>query len=206
MTLFHFIKRLLLGLSMIRYIKNKLPYLWKVIEIINSISISLLYKKELVRIMNNICSYQISDKIFIKLAKTDNVIRINELLSQADANDVKYFRPFEFSEKKILCLVKNNANQFYFLSDRTNLIGIFFLRFFGNKQAYLGFYIVKEKRGHGIGTQILKILIQSFQNSNILLSATVSKNNVASLKSHLKAGFIIKKELANDFVLLQLPH
>lgn len=191
--------------TVIRYIKKKFHFLWRIIESVNSFIVNLLYKKEYLAIKKRINDSKFSNEISVHLANDENLKDIHNFLSKADEEDIKYFRPFDFDQTSIHTVAKNSANQFYYLSDDSGIIGLFFLRFFANKQAYLGFYIDKSKRGQGIGTQILSLLVQAFQKSTLLLSATVSKHNTASLKSHLKTGFVLSKELKDNYVLLQSP-
>ena len=76
------------------------------------------------------------------------------------------------------------------------VIGFFFLRLAFNNTAFLGFVVDGKYRGCGIGSEMIKALVQACKAAKIRLYSSVSDDNPASMKAHLKHGF--RKLRGND--------
>ena len=93
-------------------------------------------------------------------------------------------------------------------SENDELIGLFFLRFFLNRQCFLGFVVKNEYRGRGIGKKMIDAMVRGVQGSGFTLMSTVCAENKASLRAHLAGGQfeIIETLPTNEIVLRMKEH
>lgn len=80
----------------------------------------------------------------------------------------------------------------YTVRNHSEFIGCAGLHPKENKTAEIGYFILPKFHGQGLGTQIVRLLIDKAQEQNITkLYATSALDNVASVKVLQKNGFVI---------------
>ncbi len=88
--------------------------------------------------------------------------------------------------------------------NQDKIVGYFFLRFFPNKQCFVGRLIDKEYRGQGIGTVMNNIMYETAWRMKFRCLSTISKNNIAVIRAHAKnPNMNVIKELQNDYLLVE---
>ncbi|GAB1431764.1 hypothetical protein MASR2M29_03890 [Spirochaetota bacterium] len=187
---------------MFRFIKNKLPFLWQIIECFNYILCNLFYKNKM-----QLIRARLTESIFgqfkIEYADLNKIDIFTSYLLAISEEDRKYFRPFIYQNKAIKIFLKNSSILVFALYYKNDIAGVFFLRFFFNGQAYLGFYTDKEFRGMGLGSKMIKSLAIACKEQSFPLYSTVSTENTASWKAHISNGFKVKKQMKNNYMLLK---
>lgn len=186
-------------------LRDKLSWLWNIIEWGNGVLFSLRYGKLLKRF--EFTTVPEGYDIFpILKVSTDQLVSFFE---QQPEDAYTYFRPHGFDEKSIKRLQKNKAFLGYVLKDKENgeIAGYCFNRCFFHGQGFRGRMVDMNYRGKGLGTAMNKILNEVGLKIGLRLFETVSKDNVASYRSALSASKVkvVKEMEGNELFLEILP-
>ena len=184
-------------------LRNKLSWLWNIIEWINGVIFYLRYEKKLkyFSVTSVPDGYEI---VPIKSISTSDLVAF--FVHQPE-EAFKYFHPHEFDEKSIRRLQNNKAFLAYVLIDEVNdkIAGYCFNRCFFHGQGFRGRMVDIDYRGKGIGTAMNKILNEVGFGIGLRLFETVSKENVASYRSALSASNVkVVKEMENNELYLEI--
>ena len=184
-------------------LRDRISWLWYIIERVNSWLFSLRYGKRLKEctITNIPSEYEVLEMRKISAYK------IVEFFARQPPEAFTYFRPHGFSRKSIERLQKNKSYLAYLLIDKTNgkIVGYCFNRCFFHGVGYRGRMVDVDYRGRGLGTAMNKILNEVGFGIGLRLFETVSKNNVASYKSALSASKVkVVKELSDNELYLEI--
>lgn len=186
-------------------LRDKLSWLWNIIEWMNGVVFSLRYGKRLKRFVITTVpdGYEI---VPIKDVPTEKLV---DFFKRQPEEAFTYFRPHGFDEKSIKRLQKNKAFLGYVLKDKENgeIAGYCFNRCFFHGQGFRGRMVDMNYRGKGLGTAMNKILNEVGFGIGLRLFETVSKDNVASYRSALSASIVkvVKEMEGNELYLEILP-
>ena len=184
-------------------LRDKLSWLWNVIEWINGVIFSMRYGKLLKRFH------------FTTVPKDYLILEIKDISTECMVDFFKcqpeeaftYFRPHGFDKKDIKRLQRNKSFLGYVLIDKKNenIAGYCFNRCFFHGQGFRGRMVDVDYRGKGLGTAMNKILNEVGFGIGLRLFETVSKDNVASYKSALSASNVkVVKELEHNELYLEI--
>ena len=185
------------------FLRDKLSWLWIIIESVNSILFSMRYGKELKKFF------------FSELPAGYNVVEMRDVptekmvsfFAHQPEDAYTYFRPHGFDVKSIKRLQKNKSFLAYVLEDASNgkIVGYCFNRCFFHGVGYRGRMVDINYRGKGLGTSMNKILNEVGFGIGLRLFETVSKDNVASYRSALSASNVkVVKEMENNELYLEI--
>ena len=186
-------------------LRDKLSWLWNIIEWMNGVVFSLRYGTRLKRFAFSTVpeGYEI---VPIKDVPTEKLV---DFFKRQPEEAYTYFRPHGFDEKSIKRLQKNKAFMGYVLKDKENgeIAGYCFNRCFFHGQGFRGRMVDMNYRGKGLGTAMNKILNEVGFGIGLRLFETVSKDNVASYRSALSASNVkvVKEMEGNELYLEILP-
>ena len=186
-------------------LRDKLSWLWLLIEKLNSCLFDIRYGKELrgFSFKENPEGYEI---IPMRDVPTEEMV---SFFSQQPEEAFTFFHPHGFDAKSIKRLQHNRSFLAYVLKDKANgsIAGYCFNRCFFHGQGFRGRMVDINYRGKGLGTAMNKILNEVGFGIGLRLFETVSKDNVASYKSALSASNVkVLKELPdNDLYQEILP-
>ena len=186
-------------------LRDKLSWLWNIIEWMNGVVSSLRYGNRLKRFAFSTVpeGYEI---VPIKDVPTEKLV---DFFKRQPEEAYTYFRPHGFDEKSIKRLQKNKAFMGYVLKDKENgeIAGYCFNRCFFHGQGFRGRMVDMNYRGKGLGTAMNKILNEVGFGIGLRLFETVSKDNVASYRSALSASNVkvVKEMEGNELYLEILP-
>lgn len=184
-------------------LRDKLGWLWNLIEQVNGGLFCLRYRKRL----NNFAFTSILEGYEIVKLKDVSTERIVEFIGNQPDEAFTYFRPHAFDVKSIKRLQDNKAFLAYLLMDKENgkIAGYCFNRCFFHGQGFRGRMVDIDYRGKGLGTAMNKILNEVGFGIGLRLFETVSKDNVASYKSALSASNVrVVKEMPNNELYLEI--
>ena len=186
-------------------LRDKLSWLWNIIEWMNGVVFSMRYGKRLKRFAFS----TVPDGYEIVPIKDVPIEKLVEFFNHQPEEAYTYFRPHGFDEKSIKRLQKNKAFLGYVLKDKKNgeIAGYCFNRCYFHGQGYRGRMVDMNYRGKGLGTAMNKILNEVGFEIGLRLFETVSKDNVASYKSALSASNVkvVKEMEGNELYLEILP-
>jgi ribosomal protein S18 acetylase RimI-like enzyme len=113
-------------------------------------------------------------------------------------NQVKYMLETFQSEKAITSQIKDGYF-YYLIGDKENYFGYFSFIIKNNHIFLSKIYIKSEYRGRGFGKKIMDFVEKTALENNLAeIVLTVNKNNLSSIKSYEKYGFVIDKEIVTD--------
>jgi RimJ/RimL family protein N-acetyltransferase len=119
---------------------------------------------------------------------------------------LEYFQPHGFSKAALDAVLRRRHIFKYGLFRENEIIGYLMLKLYPGKKAFLGTLVSPEWAGKGVGTYFSYYLRWQCRLLGFRLYSTISKDNVASLKSHEKVGAIHKVvNLPNDYFMYFHP-
>ena len=184
-------------------LRDKLSWLWNIIEWINGVIFYMRYGKKL------------KDFSFTTVPDGYDIVPINsiptnELVAFFEHQPVEaytYFRPHGFDTKSIKLLQRNKAFLGFVLKDKANgvIAGYCFNRCFLHGQGFRGRMVDVNYRGKGLGTAMNKMLNEVGFGIGLRLFESVSKDNVASYRSAFSASNVkVVKELPHNELYLEI--
>jgi len=188
------------------FIKHNFSFLWNIIELFNSIVLRVMYGNKITNItakFNNY--YNINDDYSVKMLNTNDLDQLVSFINTLDESSFKYFKPHKMDKESLtIVLKKDSMLKFGFYNQKHELVGYFILRMFFNKKCFIGRVVHPDFRGQGIAQEMAKILYCVSKEIGFNVYSTISKENVASLKSHDKVNkYTIEKELEKGFYLIK---
>ena len=184
-------------------LRDKLSWLWNIIEWINGVMFYIRYGKKLKANSFTTVPYGYEIMPIRSIPASDLVAFFERQPEEA----YTYFRPHGFDAKSIKLLQRNRAFLGYVLKDNTNgvIAGYCFNRCFFHGQGFRGRMVDVNYRGKGLGTAMNKILNEVGFGIGLRLFETVSKDNLASYKSALSASSVkVVKELEHNELYLEI--
>ncbi len=184
-------------------LRDKLSWLWNIIEWINGVIFHMRYNKKLKKLKLTTVP---KEYVILKMRDVPAEL-LSEFFEQQPEEAYTYFKPHGFDEKSIKRLQKNRAFLGYVLLDKKNenIAGYCFNRCFFHGQGFRGRMVDINCRGKGLGTAMNKILNEVGFGIGLRLFETVSKDNVASYKSALSASNVkVVKELPDNELYLEI--
>ncbi len=185
------------------FIRDRLGWLWIIIEWANGMVFSLRYGKKLKSF--SFTSIPIGyDLLTMRELSTE---KLACFFAHQPEDAFTYFHPHGFDEKSLKRLQRNKAFLGYVLQDKTNsqIAGYCFNRCFFHGQGFRGRMVDIDYRGKGLGTAMNKILNEVGFGIGLRLFETVSKDNVASYRSALSASNVkVVKEMDGNEVYLEI--
>ena len=189
-------------------LRDKLSWLWDIIEWINGVIFYMRYGKNLNNLNANLDNNKVVPEgyqlVTIREVPTDDLVTF---FNRQPEEAYTYFRPHGFDAKSIKLLQRNKAFLGYALKDKANgaIAGYCFNRCFFHGQGFRGRMVDIDYRGRGLGTAMNKILNEVGFGIGLRLFETVSKDNVASYKSALSASNVnVVKELPHNELYLEI--
>lgn len=189
--------------SIAHFFKDKLSWLWNLIEKINSMLFSIRYGNKVKAFRFNTVpkGYIVFP---IKDISTEDMVKFFE---HQPKEAYTYFRPHGFDTKSIKQLQNNKSFLAYVLKDELNdqIAGYCFNRSFFLGKGFRGRMVDIDYRGKGLGTAMNKILNEVGFGIGLRLYESVSKDNVASYRSALSASNVrVVKEMPNNELYLEI--
>ena len=184
-------------------LRDKLIWLWNIVEWINGVIFYMRYGKKLKKLRLTTVP---KGYIILELRDIPTGLLL-EFFERQPEEAYTYFRPHGFDAKSIKFLQRNKAFLGYVLLDKSNehIAGYCFNRCFFHGQGFRGRMVDIEYRGKGLGTAMNKILNEVGFGIGLRLFETVSKDNVASYKSALSASNVkVVKELPHNELYLEI--
>ena len=202
------------------FLRDKMSWLWGLIDIVNSWLFFFRYGKKLKlaevkldRSSNLLRAYRLR---VIPIREVSTIMLV-EFFKRQPKEAFKFFKPHRFDVASIMKLQKNksflgyvlvdeyNVAEFQNLGSKGTIVGYCFNRSFFHGKGFRGRMVDIDYRGRGLGTLMNKILNDVGFSIGLRLFETVNKENMASYKSAMKASkVIVVKELPNNDLYLEI--
>lgn len=184
-------------------LRDKLSWLWDIIENVNSCLFSLRYGKRL-KGLSLTTVPDGYDVVPMGAVPTEELVVFFE---RQPEEAYTFFRPHGFDAASIKKLQKSRAFLAYVLVDRLErkIAGYCFNRSFFHGVGFRGRMVDVNYRGKGLGTAMNRMLNEVGFGIGLRLFETVSKDNVASYRSALSASNVkVVKELPHNELYLEI--
>ena len=184
-------------------LRDKLSWLWDIIEMVNSWLFFLRYGRQL----KGFAFTTIPDGYDVVALRDVSTEKLVAFFNHQPEEAFTFFKPHGFDAKSIHKLQKSRAFLAYVLMDQGTgqIAGYCFNRSFFHGVGFRGRMVDINFRGKGLGTAMNKMLNEVGFGIGIRLFETVSKDNVASYKSALSASNVkVVKELPHNELYLEI--
>ena len=185
------------------FLRDKMGWLWNLIEVINSCLFSLRYGKK----VKNFTFTTVPEGYEVVPMRDVKTVQMVKFFERQPDEAFRFFKPHGFDKKSIKRLQQNNAFLAYLLIDSSNdnISGYCFNRSFFHGKGFRGRIVDIDYRGKGLGTSMNRILNEVGFGIGLRLFETVSKDNVASYRSALSASNVqVVKELPHNELYLEI--
>ena len=183
--------------------RDKLSWLWDIIEQVNSLLFSMRYG----RYQKGFSFTTVPDGYEAKpLYEIPTEIMV-EFFNQQPVEAYTFFHPHGFDANSIKKLQKSKAFLAYVLVEKETdkIAGYCFNRSFFHGVGYRGRMVDVNYRGKGLGTAMNKMLNEAGFHLGLRLFETVSKDNVASYRSAMSASNVkVVKDLPHNELYLEI--
>lgn len=194
------------------FLRDHMPWLWDLVDMVNSILFRIRYGSKLKHVENEICQRGNIESLCsdgydimpIRDIKTEDLV---EFFACQPDEAFRFFKPHGFDSKSIKKLQKNSAFIGYVLKDAVNgkIAGYCFNRSFFHGKGFRGRMVDVNYRGKGLGTMMNRLLNKVGFGIGLRLFETVSKDNVASYRSAISASsFKVVEELPHNELYLEI--
>ena len=185
------------------FLRDKMGWLWNLIEVLNSWLFSLRYGK-ILKIFSFSAVPEGYRVVELKNVETDKIV---SFFKHQPEDAYTYFRPHGFDSKSVKRLQKNQSFLAYVLIDKENdkIAGYCFNHSFFHGKGFRGRMVDVDYRGKGLGTAMNRLLNEVGFGIGLRLYETVSKDNVASYRSALSASKVkVVEELPHNELYLEI--
>lgn len=188
------------------FLRDRLPWIWDLIDLINSFLFSLRYGSKLRTITNTVTkSYE--EKCGYKVVRIADMPadQLEAFFAAQPEEAYTFFRPHGFDTKSIKKLQRNNSFLAYILLDGENVAAYCFIRSFFMGKGFRGRMVGIDYRGKGLGTLMNKLMNDVGFGIGLRLFETVNKKNVASYRSAMSASNVkVLEEMEDDDLYLEI--
>ena len=184
-------------------LRDKLSWLWNLIELLNSWLFSLRYGKRVKGFTFTTVpdGYEV---VSMRDVATEEMVAFFE---RQPEEAFKFFHPHGFDKKSIKRLQRNKAFLAYVLLEKASgqIAGYCFNRSFFHGKGFRGRMVDVNYRGKGLGTAMNKMLNEVGFGIGLRLFETVSKDNVASYRSAMSASKVrVVEEMPHNELYLEI--
>lgn len=187
------------------FLRDKFPFVWDLIDIMNSFLFMLRYGRKLKAIEPEILhSYASQTGLEIVRLNEISAERLERFFAAQPEDAYTFFRPHPFDSKSLRKLQRNHAFLSYILIDSGEIVAYCFMRSFFNGKAFRGKMVDYRRRNQGIAKQMGLITSEIAQHLGLRLYGTISKANLSSIKSSEAVNKIkVIEELPNGFIYIE---
>lgn len=188
------------------FFRDKLPFMWNLIDVLNSCLFSLRYGRKL-RPIEEIVLHQYTrtcgmEVIRLREVSTD---KLTKFFAAQPEEAYTFFKPHGFDNKSLKKLQRNRSFLAYILMDGDQIASYCFVRSFFMGKGFRGRMVGMNFRGRGLGTLMNKLMNDIGFGIGLRLFETVSKDNVASYRSALSASKVkVIEELEHNELYLEI--
>lgn len=186
------------------FVKHRIPWLWEIVDWVNTVLYRALHRKRMQQhVARAFSEFGLDGFEFRSLCQTD-LGNLNALIQKQGEERLRYFRPHGFDTESLRRAQANPAFMMFGVLHGSQLVGYFFLRCFWNRKCFVGRLIDRQFEGRGIGRVMNQIMYHGAWWSGFRCMTTVSKHNMAIMRSHRNNVHAhTLSELSSDYLLIE---
>ncbi len=188
------------------FLRDKLPWIWDLIDVLNSWLFSLRFGDKLSKIEAEILEHY-GKECGMRIAPMREVTTeaLVAFFAAQPEEAFTFFKPHGFDAKSIGKLQTNHSFLAYILMDSSAVAGYCFIRSFFMGKGFRGRMVGIDHRGRGLGTLMNRLMNEVGFGIGLRLFETVSKRNVASYHSAMSASEVkVIEEMEDDELYLEI--
>lgn len=187
-------------------LRDKLPFIWDLIDLINSFLFFLKYGQKLNVVEQSVLQqYTQSSNMEIVRLKEVPTEKLVAFFAAQPEEAYRFFKPHGFDGKSLKKLQRNHSFLAYILMENGQVAAYCFVRSFFMGKGFRGRMVGIDYRGRGLGTLMNKLMNDIGFGIGLRLFETVSKDNVASYRSALSASKVkVVEELEHNELYLEI--
>ena len=188
------------------FLRDKFPFIWDLIDIINSYLFSMRYERKLKIVEQSVLQQYVKKcKMEIVRLKEVPIDKLVAFFAAQPKEAYTFFKPHGFDCRSLKKLQRNRSFLAYILLEDNQIVAYCFIRSFFIGKGFRGRMVGIDYRGRGLGTLMNKLMNNIGFGIDLRLFETVSKDNVASYRSALSASNInVVKELEHNELYLEI--
>lgn len=164
----------------------------------------MFYNSKLEKILPQVFNEFSGSRFSYRKLEVSDAGSICSLLEEQPLPDLEYFHPHGFDLNSVMKQFKSRSMLLMGVFDKEKMVGYFFLRFFINRDCFVGRLIDRNYRGVGIGQVMNNIMYHTAWRLNFRCLSTISRDNVAVMRAHAKnPTMIVRKALKNNYLLVE---
>lgn len=188
------------------FLRDKLPYIWNLIDYLNSCLFTIRYGRKLKSVeefvLRQYAQTSGMDVIRLREVPTD---KLSSFFTIQPKEAYTFFKPHGFDDKSLKKLQRNQSFVAYILMEKGQVAAYCFVRSFFMGKGFRGRMVGIDFRGRGLGTLMNKLMNDIGFGIGLRLFETVSKENVASYRSALSASRVkVVAELEHNELYLEI--
>ena len=203
------------------FLRDKMPWLWDLVDIINSVLFKLRFGGKLRAVEAEVLKrYEAESGMRIvpmSEVKTDDLVAF---FAAQPEEAFTFFKPHGFDGKALKKLQKNKSFLAFVLIDDNNdsetsgtigtsgtsrIAGYCFIRSFFMGKGFRGRMVGMSHRGRGLGTLMNRLMNDVGFGIGLRLFETVNKRNVSSYRSAMSASNVkVLEEMEDDELYLEI--
>lgn len=134
----------------------------------------------------------------------DDLNSLQGFFEEMPAGHVKYFKPHGYERSDLRGVLESRAFLTYGLFIGDEMKGYALLKVAPTGSLYIGRLLHPSQVGQGLGAFLSRYLYWQASLAGLRARSTISRHNIASLRSHQAvANFNIISELPNDYLLIE---
>lgn len=188
------------------FLKDKLPWIWDMMDLLNSWLFGLRYGRKL-RAVESATLEKYGRKCGMKIVPMREVSAemLEKFFAAQSEEAYEFFKPHGFEAKSIKKLQRLNSFLAYIMLVGDNVAGYCFIRSFFFGKGFRGRMVGMSHRGRGLGTLMNRMMNDVGFGIGLRLFETVSKRNIASYRSAMSASNVkVLEEMEDDELYLEI--
>lgn len=188
------------------FLRDKIPFIWDLIDILNSCLFTLRYGRKLKSVEETVLQQYVKtsemEVVRLRDVSTDKLV----IFFAAQPEEAyTFFKPHGFGNKDLKKLQRNHSFLAYILMENGQIAAYCFVRSFFIGKGFRGRMVGMDYRGRGLGTLMNRLMNDIGFGIGLRLFETVSKDNVASYRSALSASKVkVIEELEHNELYLEI--
>jgi len=143
----------------------------------------------------------------IRALRAQDSAMLYQFLAELPADWLEHFQPHAFDHDGLVAVLGSRAFMNYGVFIDGKLVGYALLKVAPTGSAFIGLLVHPALSGLGLGRFIVAYLYWQASVAGLRARSTISKSNVASLRSHQAvAGYKVVADLPNNYIMIEFPN
>ena len=186
-------------------IKHNCPHLWNAVERVNG-SLFCFRRRGMEDRAESLIAAGSPEGFAFSLVEPDDIPELSAFLQAQPQESLEYFRPHLFDRDTLTRLHRNPSFLMMKATETASgrIVGYFFLRCFFVGAAFAGLIVDGDYRNRGLGTCMWATCMSVCRREKMRMFATISGQNVPSLRSCRKGTDMkVKKRITKDYLFIE---